>query len=43
MSVFKEILDGKLEMPDGLEPVKVFKDSTPVYIYMVSDIMPKIK
>jgi len=38
----RKILDGKLEMPDGLEPVKVSKESTPVYIYIVSDITPKI-
>lgn len=39
----RKILEGKLEMPDGLEPVKVSKESTPVYIYVVSDITPKIK
>ncbi len=39
----RKILEGKLEMPDGLEPVKVSKDSTPVYIYIVCDITPKIK
>ena len=35
-------MEGKLELPDGLEPVKVSKESTPVYIYIVSDITPKI-
>ena len=39
----RKILDGKYEMPDGAEPVKVDKAHTPVYIYIVCDIVPKIK
>lgn len=39
----RKILDGKYEMPDGLEPIKVDKDHTPVYIYIICDIVPKIQ
>lgn len=38
----KKILEGKYEMPEGIEPVKVDKHHTPVYIYIVCDIVPKI-
>lgn len=39
----RKILDGKYEMPDGIEPVKVSKTNTPVYLYIVCDIVPKIR
>lgn len=39
----RKILDGKYEMPDGIEKVKVNKDNTPVYIYIVCDIVDKIR
>ena len=39
----RKILDGKYEMPDEAEPVKVDSTHTPVYIYIVCDIAPKIK
>lgn len=39
----RKILDGKYEMPDGIEPIKVDKTSTPVYVYVVCDIVPKIR
>lgn len=39
----RKILDGKYEMPDGIEKVKVNKKSTPVYIYIVCDIVDKIR
>lgn len=39
----RKILEGKYEMPDGIEPVKVDKLYTPVYIYIVCDIVPKIQ
>lgn len=39
----KKILDGKYEMPDGIDKVKVNKESTPVYIYIVCDIVDKIR
>lgn len=38
-----KILAGKYEMPKGLEEVIVDKSVTPVYIYIVCDIVPKIK
>lgn len=38
-----KILAGKYEMPEGLEEVLVDKSVTPVYIYIVCDIVPKIK
>ena len=37
-----KILSGKYEMPEGLEEVIVDKNVTPVYIYIVCDIVPKI-
>lgn len=39
----RKILDGKYEMPDGIEPVKVNRQSTPVYVYIVCDIVPQIR
>ena len=38
-----KILAGKYEMPEGLEEVIVDKSVTPVYIYIVCDIVPKIQ
>ena len=38
-----KILAGKYEMPEGLEEVIVDKSVTPVYIYIVCDIVSKIK
>lgn len=38
-----KILDGKYEMPDGVEEVIIDKNVTPVYIYLVCDIVPKIE
>lgn len=37
------ILDGKYEMPDGIEEVVVNRAVTPVYIYIVCDITKKIE
>ena len=39
----RKILDGNYEMPDGIEPVKVDRINTPVYVYIVCDIVPKIR
>lgn len=39
----KKILEGKYEMPEGIEPIKVDKQHTPVYIYIICDIVPKVK
>lgn len=39
----RTILDGKFEMPKGVEKVKVNKNNTPVYIYIVCDIVDKIR
>lgn len=39
----KKILEGKYEMPEGLEPIKIDQHCTPVYIYIVCDIVSKIK
>lgn len=39
----RKILEGRYEMPEGLEPIKVDKDHTPVYIYIICDIVPKIQ
>jgi hypothetical protein len=36
-----KIREGKYEMPEGLEPIKV-SNETPVYIYVVSDLVDKI-
>lgn len=38
-----KILAGKYEMPEGLEEIIVDKNVTPVYIYIVCDIVPKIE
>lgn len=38
-----KILAGKYEMPEGLEEVIVDKRVTPVYIYIVCDLVPKIE
>lgn len=38
-----KILAGKYEMPEGLEEVIVDKSVTPVYIYIVCDLVPKIE
>lgn len=38
----KKILDGKYEMPEGLEKIDVDKTRTPVYIYIVCDIEERI-
>ena len=37
-----KILAGRYEMPEGLEEIIVDKNVTPVYIYIVCDIVPKI-
>lgn len=39
----RKILDGKYEMLDGIEPVKVNRQSTPVYVYIICDIVPQIR
>lgn len=39
----QKILDGKYEMPDGLEKVDVDANHTPVYIYIVCDLEKKIR
>lgn len=39
----RKILEGKYEMPNGSENIKVDKDHTPVYLYIVADIVSKIK
>lgn len=39
----RTILEGRYEMPDGIEPVKVSKQNTPVYVYIVCDIVPQIR
>lgn len=36
-----KIKDGKYEMPEGIEPIKV-NNNTPVYAYIVADLMPRI-
>lgn len=38
-----KILKGKYEMPDGIEEVIIDKNNTPVYIYIVCDIVDKIR
>ncbi|MCS2893675.1 ATP-binding protein [Parabacteroides faecis] len=38
-----KILAGRYEMPDGLEEVIINPNVTPVYIYIVCDIVPKIE
>lgn len=37
-----KILSGKYEMPDGLEKIDVDSTRTPVYIYIVCDIVEKV-
>ena len=39
----RKILEGKYEMPNGSENIKVDKEHTPVYLYIVADIVSKIK
>lgn len=39
----EKILKGKYEMPEGLEEVVVDRSKTPVYIYIVCDIVDKIR
>lgn len=38
----KKILEGKYEMPDGIEKIDVDPNHTPVYVYIVCDITEKI-
>lgn len=38
-----KILEGKYEMPEGLEKVDVDENRTPVYIYIVCDLTSKIR
>jgi len=38
----EKIREGKYEMPDGLEPIKI-NESTPIYGYVIADITSKIK
>lgn len=38
----RKILDGRYEMPEGLEKIDVDKQKTPVYIYIVCDITERI-
>lgn len=39
----RKILEGKYEVPDGSENIKVDAQHTPVYLYIVADIVPRIK
>lgn len=39
----RKIQDGKYELPYGIEPIKANRENTPVYIYIICDIVPKIK
>ncbi|MBR3029515.1 MAG: sensor histidine kinase [Bacteroidales bacterium] len=39
----KKILEGKYEMPDGIEKIDVDPNRTPVYVFIVCDITEKIK
>lgn len=39
----KKILEGKYEMPDGIEKIDVDPNRTPVYVYIVCDITEKIE
>lgn len=39
----RKIQDGKYELPDGIEQVNANRVSTPVFIYVVCDIVPKIQ
>jgi hypothetical protein len=38
----KKILEGKYEMPDGMEKIDVDPNRTPVYVYIICDITDKI-
>lgn len=38
-----KILDGGYELPDGLEKIEVDRSHTPVYIYIVADLVKKIE
>ena len=38
----QKILDGKYEMPDGIEKIDVDPTRTPVYVYIVCDLTDKI-
>lgn len=38
----KKILDGKYEMPDGIEKIDVDANRTPVYVYIICDMANKI-
>lgn len=38
-----KILNGKYEMPEGIEAVCIDANNTPVYIYIICDIVDKIK
>lgn len=38
----RQIQEGKYELPDGIESIKASKESTPIFIYIVCDIVPKI-
>lgn len=38
----RKIQEGKYELPDGLEPINASKDSTPIFIYIICDIVPRI-
>lgn len=38
-----KILAGKYEMPEGLEKIDVDANRTPVYVYIICDITPKIE
>lgn len=39
----RKILEGKYEVPDGSENIKVDAQHTPVYLYIVADIVPRIQ
>lgn len=38
----RKIQEGKYEMPGGIEPIKASKESTPIFIYIICDIVPRI-
>ena len=39
----RKILEGKYEVPDGSENIKVDAQYTPIYLYIVADIVPRIQ
>jgi len=39
----EKILQGKYEMPEGLEEVIIDRKNTPVYVYIICDIVDKIR